>query len=164
MVKDSDLKFEMKTSQGAGGQNVNRNFTAVRVTHVPTGVSTECQETRFQYLNKKMAIQKIKALLNQMEYERLEKETRKHKKLQIGIAARSDKIRTYNFPQNRITDHRLTGAGHNQNIHGIERYMNGEECERMKNIMIKLEEIRRNELIRQYRNLFEKTFEEKHGS
>lgn len=154
-VKESDLKIEVKNSSGPGGQNVNRNLTCVRVTHIPTGHTIESQETRFQYLNKEIAIRKMKSLLNQIEYERLEREARQQKRSQIGIAARSDKIRTYNFPQNRITDHRLSG---DYNIHNIDGYMNGDECDKMRQIVDKLELLRHLELQRQLRDMLEKNF------
>ncbi|OTF78820.1 peptide chain release factor 1-like protein, mitochondrial-like [Euroglyphus maynei] len=155
-VKESDLKIEMKTSSGPGGQNVNRNLTCVRITHLPTGHTVESQETRFQYLNKEIALRKLKTLLNQIEYERLEREARQRKRSQVGIAARSDKIRTYNFPQNRITDHRL--IGHNNNLHNIDGYMNGNECDKMRQIIDQLELLRHEELRRQLRDMLEKNF------
>ncbi|CAG2169589.1 unnamed protein product [Oppiella nova] len=119
-IKDSDLVFKMTTSQGAGGQHVNRTLTCVRVTHTPTGVSTECQETRSQLQNKDIALRKLKAIINEMAYEKKRTEEVTTKRAQVGIAARSDKIRTYNFPQNRITDHRL-----GDDIHDIEVFMKG---------------------------------------
>ncbi|XP_027205718.2 mitochondrial translation release factor 1 [Dermatophagoides pteronyssinus] len=152
-VKESDLKIEVKNSSGPGGQNVNRNLTCVRITHLPTGHTVESQETRFQYQNKELALHKMKTLLNQIEYERLEREARQQKRLQIGIAARSDKIRTYNFPQNRITDHRLA-----DNLHNIDGYMAGNECDKMRQIIDKLEILRHQELRRQLRDLLEKNF------
>ena len=112
----------MKTSQGAGGQHVNKTLTCVRVTHIPTGVTTECQETRSQISNKEIALTKLKAIISQMEYEKRRREEVSTKKAQVGIAARSDKIRTYNFPHSRITDHRLS-----ENIYDIEDFMKGNE-------------------------------------
>lgn len=155
VVKDSDLRFEVKNSAGAGGQNVNRNLTCVRVTHVPTGHTVESQETRYQYLNKDIAIRKIKALLNQLEHDRLQREALQQKQLQVGIAARSDKIRTYNYPQNRITDHRLIG---DNSMHNIVGYMNGEECQQMLVVMERLEQNRQQELTKQVRSAFEQSF------
>lgn len=159
MVKDSDLKFEVKNSSGAGGQNVNRNLTCVRCTHQPTGLTVESQETRYQYLNKDIAIRKIKHLLNQIEYDRLEKEAKKQKRLQIGIAARSDKIRTYNYPQNRITDHRLSGDCSSH--YNILSYMSGNECHRMCQQIDLLESTRHEELVKQLQEAFESDYQKK---
>lgn len=156
-IKDSDLKFEMKTSSGAGGQNVNRLFTCVRCIHVPTGLVVESQESRYQLENKDIAIRKMKALLNQLEYDRLEKEARQQKRLQVGIAARSDKIRTYNFPQNRITDHRLS-----DDLFNIVGYMEGLECDKMCNVIERLETARHKELVRQVRTGLEQGFLKSH--
>ncbi|KAI2809890.1 Translation release factor, codon specific [Blomia tropicalis] len=159
VVKDSDLKFEVKNSSGAGGQNVNRNLTCVRCTHQPTGLTVESQETRYQYLNKDIAIRKIKHLLNQIEYDRLEKEAKKQKRLQIGIAARSDKIRTYNYPQNRITDHRLSGDCSSH--YNILSYMSGNECHRMCQQIDLLESTRHEELVKQLQEAFESDYQKK---
>lgn len=159
-IREADLKFDVKNSSGAGGQNVNRNLTCVRVTHLPTGLAVEAQETRYQYLNKEIALRKLTALLNGLEFERQAKEARAERRLQIGLtAARSDKIRTYNWPQNRITDHRLTGGdGGGGNFHNISGYMAGEECERMKATIERLEEGRHTELVRQVRLALEQSF------
>lgn len=161
-IREADLKFDVKNSSGAGGQNVNRNLTCVRVTHLPTGLAVEAQETRYQYLNKEIALRKLTALLNNLEFERQAKEARAERRLQIGLtAARSDKIRTYNWPQNRITDHRLTGGdggGGGGNFHNISGYMAGEECERMKATIERLEEGRHIELVRQVRLALEQSF------
>lgn len=140
-IKDSDLSFTMKTSQGAGGQHVNKTHSCVRVTHVPTGVTTECQETRSQIQNKEIALTKLRAILNQTEYERRRREEESTKKAQIGIAARSDKIRTYNYPQNRITDHRI-----GESIYEIEAFMSG-ESEKLLSLISKLENQRRTQLL-----------------
>ncbi|CAG2111450.1 unnamed protein product, partial [Medioppia subpectinata] len=135
-IKDKDLVFTMTTSQGAGGQHVNRTLTCVRVKHLPTGVTTECQETRSQLQNKAIALTKLKAIINQMAYEKKRSEDVTTKRAQIGIAARSDKIRTYNFPQNRITDHRLS-----DDIHDIESFMRG-NSDKLLYFLNKLEEQR----------------------
>ena len=145
-IKDSDLSFTMKTSQGAGGQHVNKTMSCVRVTHTPTGVTTECQETRSQIQNKEIALTKLKAILNQMEYEKRRREEMSTKKSQVGIAARSDKIRTYNFPQNRITDHRI-----NESIYNIEVFMKGESV-KLLYLIHKLEDQTRSQLLDRIRN------------
>ncbi len=148
-IKESDLKFETKTSQGAGGQHVNKTESCVRITHIPSGVSVECQETRYQLNNKEIALRKLKAILNQMEYDRRKKEEKSTKKLQIGIAARSDKLRTYNFPQNRITDHRLS-----ESIYDINDFMKG-NGDKLFSLVTKLEQQRRQQLIQQIKNALE---------
>lgn len=154
-IKESDLKFEMKNSAGAGGQNVNRNLTCVRVIHEPTGHVAESQETRHQYINKEIALRKLEAQLNQLEYDRRERETRKQKQFQVGISARSDKIRTYNYQHNRITDHRIVG---DNTIHNLAAYMNGDSLEQMNNFMLRLESDRRQELVKQLRVAYEQNF------
>jgi len=147
-IKESDLKFETKTSQGAGGQHVNKTESCVRITHIPSGVSVECQETRHQLNNKEIALRKLKAILNEMEYNRRKKEEKSTKKLQIGIAARSDKLRTYNFLQNKITDHRL-----NESIYDINDFMKGND--KLFSLVTKLEQQRRQQLIQQIKNALE---------
>lgn len=159
-VRDADLKFDVKNSSGAGGQNVNRNLTCVRVTHLPTGHVVESQETRFQYLNKEIAIRKMRALLNQLKYDQLEQEARKQKRLQVGVAARSDKIRTYNFAQNRITDHRLSSINHDLgHLHNIDGYMAGEMCSKMVEVIGQLQSIRQGQLVQQVMVVLQQNFD-----
>lgn len=100
------------------------------------------------------------ALLNGLEYERLQAAARAEKRLQLGsgVAARSDKIRTYNWPQNRVTDHRLSGGG-GSNLHNIAAYMAGEECDKMAATIERLEAARQAELVRQLREALERSFE-----
>ena len=155
VIKDSDLKFENKTSTGPGGQNVNRRRTCVRCIHIPTGLVAESQESRSQLQNHRIALHKMTTLLNQTEYDRLQKEAIKRKQLQIGIAARSDKIRTYNFSQDRITDHRLSG---NNNIYNIIGYMAGQDCGKLSGLIKRLECERQAELNKQIRNALEQSF------
>lgn len=110
---DKDLKIETKRAGGAGGQHVNTTDSAVRITYLPTGLAVESQSERSQQRNKDQCLRKLRALLYQQQ---LEKDTQKYnssRKLQVGAKGRSEKIRTYNFPQDRVTDHRLGVSMHN---------------------------------------------------
>lgn len=102
-----DLRIEFTRSSGPGGQSVNKTESACRVTHVPTGVQAFIQEQRDQDANKKRALEVVKEKLFKLEHDRYVSEISSKRKLQIGTSDRSDKIRTYNFPQDRITDHRI---------------------------------------------------------
>lgn len=119
-IKPEDLKIDVYRASGPGGQYVNKRETAVRVTHLPTGITTTSQAERNQLQNKENAITILKAkLLERKEVEELEKFGKKRRS-QIGWAKRVEKIRTYNFPQDRITDHRIKKSWYN-----IEKIMGG---------------------------------------
>jgi len=120
-IKPDDLKWDFFRSGGKGGQNVNKVSTAVRLTHIPTDTVVECQEERFQGKNREKALAILHAkLYNQMK-EQSVKNITDLRSSQVGTADRSEKIRTYNFPQDRITDHRI-----NKTWHSMDRVMNGE--------------------------------------
>lgn len=122
-INPADLQIDTYRSSGAGGQHVNKTESAIRITHLPTGVVVECQDERSQYKNKERAMKILRSRLYEAEQERQNAAIARERKSQVGTGDRSGKIRTYNFPQNRVTDHRLTGDNKNFNIAAI---MNGD--------------------------------------
>jgi peptide chain release factor 1 len=106
-LKPEDLKIEFYHSSGAGGQNVNKVATAVRILHIPTGIVASCQDERFQLRNRAKAMAVLRARVLDHEERKKQEEMSKERRSQVGSAERAEKIRTYNFPQNRITDHRV---------------------------------------------------------
>ena len=119
-IKESDLKIDVYHSSGAGGQSVNTANSAVRITHVPTGIVVTCQTERSQLMNKERAMKMLKSKMLDEQNHKKEMETGAARRSKIGTGDRSEKIRTYNYPQNRVTDHRI-----NFSIMELDRVLNG---------------------------------------
>jgi peptide chain release factor 1 len=120
-IEDKDLRVDTYRSQGAGGQHVNVTDSAVRITHLPSGVVVACQEEKSQHKNKAKAMKLLRARLYEHERSKREAERAAARKSQVGTGDRSERIRTYNFPQGRVTDHRV-----NLTLHKIDRILDGE--------------------------------------
>ena len=119
-INPNDLKIDTFRSSGAGGQHINKTESAIRITHLPTGTVVECQDERSQYKNKDRAMKILRSRILEMETEKREKETAGERKAQVGTGDRSERIRTYNYPQGRVTDHRI-----GLTLYKIEAILNG---------------------------------------
>jgi peptide chain release factor 1 len=140
-IKPEDLKIETFKAGGHGGQNVQKNETAVRITHIPTGITVSCQDERSQLQNRERALKVLMARLLDIEIKKKNEEEVKKRRSQIGWGERSEKIRTYNFPQNRVTDHRI-----GLTLYNLTDIMNGELDELISNLRVKYDEERKKEL------------------
>ena len=125
-INDSDLRIDVFRAGGPGGQSVNTTDSAVRITHLPTGLSVSQQDEKSQHKNKAKGMKILRSRLYELERSRLEKERSKDRKSKIGTGDRSERIRTYNFPQGRVTDHRI-----NLTLHKLEEFLEGEAFDEM---------------------------------
>lgn len=120
-INPDDLRIDIFHAGGHGGQSVNKVATAVRIVHLPTGVTAVCQDERSQFQNKRKAMAILRARLYEMEQRKQEEELVQARRSQVGSGERAEKIRTYNFPQDRVTDHRI-----GLTLHGLERILDGD--------------------------------------
>ena len=120
-INEKDLQIDTYRSGGAGGQHVNKTESAIRITHLPTGIIVACQDERSQIKNREKAMNWLKSKLYDFYQSQADKEYADRRKNQVGTGDRSEKIRTYNFPQNRVTDHRI-----NLTLYSLDNFMNGD--------------------------------------
>lgn len=130
-IEDKDLRFDVYRSQGSGGQSVNTTDSAVRVTHIPTGLAVACQQEKSQHKNKATAMKLLRARLYEREREAKDAERAANRKTQVGSGDRSERIRTYNFPQGRVTDHRI-----NLTLYKIDAVVSGDALDEVVEALI----------------------------
>ncbi len=125
-INDSDLRIDVFRAGGPGGQSVNTTDSAVRITHLPSGISVSQQDEKSQHKNKAKGMKILRSRLYELERKRIDHERSKDRKSKIGTGDRSERIRTYNFPQGRVTDHRI-----NLTLHKLEEFLEGEMFDEM---------------------------------
>ena len=125
-IHEKDLRIDIFRSSGPGGQSVNTTDSAVRITHLPTGVVAQCQDEKSQHKNKAKAMKVLRSRIFEIETQKKEEERALERKTQVGSGDRSERIRTYNFPQGRVTDHRI-----NLTLHKLEEFLEGEAFDDM---------------------------------
>jgi peptide chain release factor 1 len=119
--EEKDIRMEVFRASGAGGQHVNKTSSAVRLIHIPTGTVVECQEERSQFKNRDKAMARLRAKLYDAQRQKIDAEQSSNRKSQVGSGDRSERIRTYNYPQGRVTDHRI-----NLTVYQLDQVMNGD--------------------------------------
>ena len=129
-INPADIKMEVFRASGAGGQHINKTSSAVRLIHIPTGIVAECQTQRSQVQNREYAMNLLKSRLYEIEKNKQDSEIANARKTQVGSGDRSEKIRTYNYPQGRITDHRI-----GMNVYQFENFLNGDLDEMIDNLI-----------------------------
>ena len=120
-IRPEDLRIDVYRASGAGGQHVNKTESAVRITHIPTGIVVTCEDERSQHKNKARAMKVLASRILQAEQEKQHSSEAAERRSQVGSGDRSERIRTYNFPQGRVTDHRI-----NLTMYSLDRFMEGE--------------------------------------
>ena len=120
-INPADLKIDVYRASGAGGQHINKTESAVRITHIPTGTVVQCQDARSQFKNKEQAMRQLRAKLYDEQKAKIDSEYSEKRKLQVGSGDRSERIRTYNYPQGRVTDHRI-----NLTLYKLEEVVSGD--------------------------------------
>jgi peptide chain release factor 1 len=130
-INPSDLRVDTYRAQGAGGQHVNKTDSAIRITHLPTGIVVQCQDNKSQHKNRAKAMKVLRARMYDVERQKIDGERAADRKEQVGSGDRSERIRTYNFPQGRVTDHRI-----NLTLYKLEKMMSGEAVDEVVDALI----------------------------